>query len=279
MDGKVDGVAQTAAAANGVASKAANAARAAGAQLDAIDKAQKRLVYDVVLSANEANFPFGRADLPTAARAKIDEAAAQLAAGKDFAEVAQIFSEDRVTANRGGDMGSIREGAIDARFSEAAFALSQGQVSAPVETAFGFHLIRALEAAKVHTEPLSAVESDIRYKLRAQAKERELARLEKEVTTSVQRGDYMPVQTNLAFRQFGIALFFAAVGLAAGPTFFNAVFSAAGLLWLATGVCITVLPLLLAGAFARVVLKMNFAVLGGLILAIAGWVADQLLDR
>ena len=76
---------------------------------------------------------------------------------------------------------------------------------------------------------------------------------------------YMPVTTNLAFRQFGIALFFAAVGLAAGPTFFGAVFSPAGLLWLAAGLCVAVVPLMLAGILVRVVLRMNFAVLGGLI--------------
>jgi len=76
---------------------------------------------------------------------------------------------------------------------------------------------------------------------------------------------YMPVTTNLAFRQFGIALFFAAVGLSAGPTFFGAVFSPAGLLWLGTGVCVAVVPLMLAGVFARVVLHMNFAVLAGLL--------------
>jgi putative transport protein len=76
---------------------------------------------------------------------------------------------------------------------------------------------------------------------------------------------YMPVTTNLAFRQFGIALFFAAVGLAAGPTFFDAVFSRTGLLWLGAGLCVAIVPLMLAGIFARVVLHMNFAVLGGLI--------------
>ena len=76
---------------------------------------------------------------------------------------------------------------------------------------------------------------------------------------------YMPVTTNLAFRQFGISLFFAAVGLAAGPTFFGAVFSPAGPLWLGAGLCVAVVPLVLAGIFARVALHMNFAVLGGLI--------------
>jgi putative transport protein len=76
---------------------------------------------------------------------------------------------------------------------------------------------------------------------------------------------YMPVNTNLAFRQFGIALFFAAVGLAAGPTFFGAVFSASGLAWLGAGLCVAVAPLMITGIFARLALQMNYAVLGGVI--------------
>ena len=76
---------------------------------------------------------------------------------------------------------------------------------------------------------------------------------------------HMPVNTNLAFREFGIALFFAAVGLAAGAKFFAVVFSATGLQWMLAGACVTVLPILLVGIFARVVLKMNFMDLSGLL--------------
>jgi putative transport protein len=82
---------------------------------------------------------------------------------------------------------------------------------------------------------------------------------------------HMPVNANLAFREFGIALFFAAVGLMAGPKFFASVFSSNGVLWLGAGACITVVPLLLVGLFARGVLKLNFAVLSGLL---AGSVTD-----
>lgn len=76
---------------------------------------------------------------------------------------------------------------------------------------------------------------------------------------------HMPVNTNLAFREFGIALFFAAVGLNAGAKFFATVFSATGIQWLVAGIAVTMLPLLLVGIFARVVLKMNFMDLSGLI--------------
>jgi len=76
---------------------------------------------------------------------------------------------------------------------------------------------------------------------------------------------HMPVNTNLAFREFGIALFFAAVGLGAGAKFFATVFSATGIAWLLAGACVTVLPLLLMGILARAVLKLNFMDVSGLI--------------
>jgi putative transport protein len=82
---------------------------------------------------------------------------------------------------------------------------------------------------------------------------------------------HMPVNANLAFREFGIALFFAGVGLMAGPKFFASVFSSNGLIWLGAGVCITIIPLLLAGLFARAVFKINYAVLCGMM---AGSVTD-----
>jgi putative transport protein len=76
---------------------------------------------------------------------------------------------------------------------------------------------------------------------------------------------HMPVNTNLAFREFGIALFFAAVGLTAGPKFFATVFTTTGIHWLLAGACVTAVPLILVAVFARVILKLNFIDLSGLI--------------
>jgi putative transport protein len=76
---------------------------------------------------------------------------------------------------------------------------------------------------------------------------------------------HMPVNTNLAFREFGIALFFAAVGLGAGAKFFATVFSPTGLQWLLAGAVVTVLPIMLVGVFARAVWKMNYLDLSGLL--------------
>jgi putative transport protein len=76
---------------------------------------------------------------------------------------------------------------------------------------------------------------------------------------------HMPLNANLAFREFGVALFFAAVGLAAGPTFFRIVVSETGVAWMLAGVCVTTLPLIIVGSVARAVWKVNFVTLSGLL--------------
>jgi putative transport protein len=76
---------------------------------------------------------------------------------------------------------------------------------------------------------------------------------------------HMPHNANLAFREFGIALFFASVGLLAGPTFFSAAFSTAGILWIIAGICVTVVPLMAVAIVARKALAMNFVALAGLV--------------
>jgi putative transport protein len=76
---------------------------------------------------------------------------------------------------------------------------------------------------------------------------------------------YMPPNANLAFRELGITLFLACVGLKAGEKFFETVFSARGLEWLLVGAAITMIPLLCVGWFARWKLKMNFMNICGLL--------------
>ena len=76
---------------------------------------------------------------------------------------------------------------------------------------------------------------------------------------------HMPPNANLAFREFGIALFFASVGLMAGPQFFATVFSTEGLVWSAAGLGVTVIPIVTVGFFALVVWKMNFVAASGLL--------------
>jgi parvulin-like peptidyl-prolyl isomerase len=75
------------------------------------------------------------------ALAKAKETKKKLAGGADFYETAQKNSDDLESAPRGGDLGWILRQMMPKQFEEAAFALSVGDVSEPVETEFGYHLL------------------------------------------------------------------------------------------------------------------------------------------
>ena len=76
---------------------------------------------------------------------------------------------------------------------------------------------------------------------------------------------YMPANANLAFRELGSVLFLSCVGLKAGDKFFEMAFSPSGLAWLGAGFCISLLPILTVGLVARLVLKLNFTTISGLL--------------
>jgi peptidyl-prolyl cis-trans isomerase D len=75
------------------------------------------------------------------ARARVAALRAELAAGADFASLAQANSDDPGSAGSGGDLGWIERGLMVPAFEDAAFSLAPSTVSEPVRTDFGFHLI------------------------------------------------------------------------------------------------------------------------------------------
>ncbi len=69
----------------------------------------------------------------------------EIEAGKDFAELAGVVSDDEGSAAQGGDLGFFARGQMVAPFEEAAFALAPGELSEPVQTRYGWHLIKVEE--------------------------------------------------------------------------------------------------------------------------------------
>ena len=69
----------------------------------------------------------------------------EIEAGEDFAELAGVISDDEGSAARGGDLGFFGRGQMVGPFEEAAFSLAPGELSEPVQTRYGWHLIKVEE--------------------------------------------------------------------------------------------------------------------------------------
>ncbi len=108
------------------------------------------------------------------ARARLEEAMKELAAGADFATVARKYSEDPSTRDRGGDLGWFRSGAMVREFDQMAFAMQPGQISPIIETSFGFHIIklekvRGAERQARHILIVPSITGDDAERMRATA--------------------------------------------------------------------------------------------------------------
>ncbi len=84
--------------------------------------------------------PFGNDK--DAARKHAEEIAAKLKSGADFAALAKSDSGDPGSKEKGGDLGWVKRGQMVPKFEQALYAMQKGEVSAPVETEFGWHLIK-----------------------------------------------------------------------------------------------------------------------------------------
>lgn len=99
----------------------------------------------------------------------------QIVGGKDFGAAAKEVSEDLGSKENGGDLGYNERGAWTPKFAEAAFALKAGELSVPVETPFGFHLIKLEDRRAPFTRPLDAVSQEIARELLVKQKTQALA--------------------------------------------------------------------------------------------------------
>ena len=76
------------------------------------------------------------------ARAKAESIRKRIVAGEDFATLAKQESDDSATAIKGGELGEFRHGQMVPPFEQAAFALKPGDISEPVRSPFGYHIIQ-----------------------------------------------------------------------------------------------------------------------------------------
>ncbi len=90
----------------------------------------------------------------------------RLAAGETFAELAKILSEDPGSAKQGGDLGNVARGMMVKSFEEALFAMQAGEVSEPVQSQFGLHLIQLKSIKAAAVKPFSEVSAQLETELK-----------------------------------------------------------------------------------------------------------------
>ena len=98
---------------------------------------------------------------PAEVQTRAEEIVAEARGGGDFAALARQYSEDDSTKELGGDLGSISPGQMVPEFEGAAYALEQGEISDPVSSLFGVHIIKATEKTGGSTQPLNEVRESI----------------------------------------------------------------------------------------------------------------------
>ncbi len=115
------------------------------------------------------------------AKAKIEEIQARLAKGEKFDALAKEFSQDPGSANNGGDLGFAGPGVYDPDFETALYALKQDQVSAPVRSTFGWHLIKLLGVEAPEVPTFASLKDKLTRELKAQQVEQRFVEATKQL--------------------------------------------------------------------------------------------------
>lgn len=134
------------------------------------------------------------------ARAKADALLADLRKDpKAFAEMARKNSDDPGSAANGGDLDFFAKGAMVKSFEDAVFALKKGEISAVVESEFGFHIIQLTDIKAPVAPSLEAMRPQLEADLREQQAKRQFAELAETFSNSVyeQADTFKPVADKL----------------------------------------------------------------------------------
>ncbi len=81
--------------------------------------------------------------------------------GEDFAVLAEEFSDDPGSKRQGGDLGIIAKGQMVPEFEEAVFGMAQGEISAPVKTEFGYHIVKLTSLEEESIRPYQDVKAEV----------------------------------------------------------------------------------------------------------------------
>lgn len=140
-----------------------------------------------------------------AARQRAEALRTKIANGTDFAALAAAESQDPGSKGKGGDLGWVKRGQMVERFEQALFALKQGEVSEPVETEFGWHLIRLDELRPATTRAFD--EPEVQAQLLALYRNRDSERRYQELSEKLEQTSFeSPSSLEPAAQALGIEI-------------------------------------------------------------------------
>lgn len=113
----------------------------------------------------------------------------RLADGESFADLAKEYSVDTASAKNGGDLGYAGRGVYDDAFEQALFALEKGQVSDPVKTRYGVHLIKLDDVRRSDVPPLDEIKDKLRAELARDRAEKRYAEVRAQLADSAYAAD------------------------------------------------------------------------------------------
>ncbi|RSC26602.1 peptidylprolyl isomerase [Pseudomonas putida] len=118
------------------------------------------------------------------AKARIEEIQQRLSKGEDFAKLAKEFSQDPGSAANGGDLGFAGPGVYDPAFEDALYKLNKDQVSAPVRTEYGYHLIKLLGVEAPEVPTFASLKDKLTHELKTQQVEQKFVEVTKQLEDS-----------------------------------------------------------------------------------------------
>jgi peptidyl-prolyl cis-trans isomerase D len=121
------------------------------------------------------------------ARAKAMDVLKQAKATSDWTELAKKYSGDPGSKDKGGELGWLGKGQTVAEFDKVAFAQNKGQISDPVQTSFGFHIIQTEDKEDAHLKPLAEVKPVLEESLKQDKIKTELAKASADAEATAQK--------------------------------------------------------------------------------------------
>lgn len=116
---------------------------------------------------------------------KAKEVKKKLSKGSKFEALVKEYSKDEGSKNAGGEIGYVMKDQVVPEFGDKLFSMKKGEISDPVKTSFGWHIIKMIDMRDIKVPPLEEVKQGIKNKLSREVIEKYIEKLNKEAKVEI----------------------------------------------------------------------------------------------